>query len=118
MRYGPRLDPYKEIIDARLAEYPELSAVRLFDEVRAAGYPGGYGQVKRYVRVVLPRAPEEPVRRFETAPGHQAKVDFAEFGTPWGKRHALIVVLGYSRYMWLRYYERQMMGVVMRGLDL
>ena len=47
VRYGPRrrqsskLDPYKEIIDARLAEYPELSAVRLFDEVRAAGYPGG-----------------------------------------------------------------------------
>ena len=123
VRYGPRrrrsskLDPYKEIIDARLAEYPELSAVRLFDEVRAAGYPGGYGQVKRYVRVVRPRAPEEPVRRFETAPGHQAQVDFAEFGTPWGKRHALIVVLGYSRYMWLRYYERQTMGVVMRGLE-
>ena len=75
VRYGPRrrrsskLDPYKEIIDARLAEYPELSAVRLFDEVRAAGYSGGYGQVKRYVRVVRPRAPAEPVRRFETAPG-------------------------------------------------
>ena len=40
--YGPRrrqswkLDPYKEIIEAHLAEYPELSAVRLFREVRAA----------------------------------------------------------------------------------
>ena len=61
VRYGPRrprtsvLDPYKGIIDARLAEYPELSAVRLFQEVRAAGYPGGYGQVKRYVRQVRPR---------------------------------------------------------------
>ena len=54
VRYGPRcprtpmLDPYKGIIDTRLAEYPELSAVRLFQEVRAAGYPGCYGQVKRY----------------------------------------------------------------------
>ena len=53
------LDPYKGIIDARLAEYPKLSAVRLCNEVRAAGYGGGYGQVKRYVREVRRRAPWE-----------------------------------------------------------
>ena len=94
LRYGPRprrpskLDPYKGIIDARLAEYPKLSAVRLFNEVQAAGYGGGYGQV-----------------------------DFADFRLPWGKRHALIVVLGYSRRMWLKFYERQTMPVVMRGLE-
>ena len=123
VRYGPRrqrpskLDPYKEIIEVRLAEYPELSAVRLFEEVRAAGYRGGYGQVKRHVREVRPRAPVEPVERFETEPGHQAQVDFAEFRLPWGRRHALIVVLGYSRYMWLQYCERQTMAVVMRGLE-
>ena len=76
MRYGPRrprpskLDPFKGIINARLAEYPELSAVRLYKEVRAAGYAGGYGQAKRYVREVRRRPPEEPVRRFETPPGH------------------------------------------------
>ncbi len=123
VRYGPRprrpskLDPYKGIIDARLAEYPKLSAVRLFNEVRAAGYGGGYGQVKRYVREVRPREPVEPVRRFETPPGHQGQVDFADFRLPWGKRHALIVVLGYSRRMWLKFYERQTMPVVMRGLE-
>ncbi len=120
VRYRPRapapsrLDPYKGIIDTRLADYPRLSAVRLFNEVRAAGYPGGYGQVKRYVRRVRPREPEEPIQRFETPPGHQAQVDFAEFRLPWGKRHALIVVLGYSRLMWLRFYERQTMPVVAR----
>ena len=37
-----KLDPYKGIIDARLEAFPKLSAKRLFDEVRAAGYPGGY----------------------------------------------------------------------------
>ena len=57
------------------------------------------------------------MQRFETPPGHQGQVDFAEFRLPWGKRHALIVVLGYSRYMWLQYYERQTMTVVMRGLE-
>ena len=123
VRYGPRprraskLDPYKGIIDARLAAYPKLSAVRLFDEVQAAGYPGGYGQVKRYVRRVRPKEQVEPAQRFETPPGHQGQVDFADFRLPWGKRHALIVVLGYSRQMWLRFYERQTMPVVMRGLE-
>lgn len=34
-----KLDPYKAIIDARLAEFPRLSAQRLFDEIRAVGFP-------------------------------------------------------------------------------
>ncbi len=123
VRYGPRrprpsrLDPYKEIIETRLARYPDLSAVRLFEEIRKAGYEGGYDQVKRHVREVRPLPEPEPVRRFETPPGHQGQVDFAEFKTPWGKRHALVVVLGYSRLMWVRYYERQTMAVVMEGLE-
>ena len=121
--YGPRpsrptkLDRFKEIIAVRLAVYPQLSAVRLFDEVQAAGYTGGYDQVKRHVREVRPREAEEPLVRFETAPAHQAQVDFAEFQLPWGKRHALLVVLGYSRRMWLRFYQRQTLMVVIRGLE-
>jgi len=41
VRYGPRppvptkLDAYKPIIEARVAAYPELSAVRLLEEIRA-----------------------------------------------------------------------------------
>ena len=34
-------DPYKAIIDARLEAFPKLSAKRLSDAVRAAGYAGG-----------------------------------------------------------------------------
>ena len=112
-----KLDPYKAIIEARLAAFPKLTATRLYREVRKAGYPGGYGQVKRYVRQVRPRAPEALVQRFETPPGYQPSVDFADFRLPWGKRYALIVVLGYSRLMWFRYYERKTMLVVMRGLE-
>ena len=121
--YGPRclmpskLDPYKPLIDTRLKEYPKLTAVRLFKEVRAAGYPGSYNQVKRYVRKVRPRPPEEPVVRFETAPGRQGQVDFAHFRLPWGKRYALIVVLGYSRLLWVQFYTRQTMKALMHGLE-
>lgn len=58
VEYGPRppkpskLDPWKASIKARLTEFPQLAAAKLFREVRADGYPGGYGQVKRYVKQV------------------------------------------------------------------
>ena len=119
-QYAPRptqLDPFTAIITARLATYPELSAVRLFDEVRAAGYPGGITQVRDYVARVRPRPAPEPLVRYETAPGHQAQVDFAEFRLPWGKRYALVVVLGYSRLFWLKFYPRQTLATVTTGLE-
>jgi len=112
-----KIDGYREMIQIRLAEYPRLTATRLFDEVRAAGYAGGYTQVKDYVREARPGPPADPVVRFETPPGLQAQVDFAEFRLPWGKRFALLVVLGYSRLMWLQYYPRQTLAVLMRGLE-
>ena len=112
-----QLDAFTGIITARLATYPELSAVRLFEEVRAAGYPGGITQVREYVARVRPRPEPEPLVRFETAPGHQAQVDFAEFRFPWGKRYALVVVLGYSRLLWLKFYPRQTLATVIAGLE-
>jgi transposase len=50
--------------------------------------------------------PPEPVIRFETPAGRQAQVDFARFSFPWGVRYALLVVLGYSRLLWCRFYVR------------
>ena len=118
VRYRPRppvptkLDPYRGIITARLETFPALTAQRLFDEVRAAGYPGGYTQVKAYVRQVRPRPPVAPVVRFETPPGYQGQVDFGTFTLPWGRRHALLIVLGYSRLLWLQFFPRQTMAVL------
>ena len=112
-----KLAPYHAIIHERLTTYPELSAVRLFEECRAAGFLGSYTQLKEFVRGVRPRPEPAPVVRFETAPGHQGQVDFAECQFPWGKRWALMVVLGYSRLLWLRFYPRQTMLTLMRGLE-
>ena len=123
VRYGPRppaptkLDPYKPIIEARLAAYPELSAVRLLDEIRAAGYLGGYSQLKAFVQRVRPTPTPEPVVRFETPAGRQAQVDFARFRFAWGVRYALLVVLGYSRLLWCRFYPRQDMATLYDGLE-
>ena len=123
LRYSPRppvphkLDPYRAIIDSRLEEFPGLSAQRLFDEIRAAGYPGGYSRVRDYVRAARPCPAAEPVVRFETPAGHQGQVDFATFSLPWGRRHALVVVLSHSRLLWLCFYRRQTMAVLTEGLE-
>jgi len=123
VRYGPRpavatkLDPYRSIIVNRLELFPELTSVRLHAEIKAAGYCGSYTQVKEYVRRIRPRPAEEPIVRFETAPGHQGQVDFAEFRLPWGKRYAFLVVLGYSRVLWSQFFPRQTMRVVFDGLE-
>lgn len=112
-----KIDEYRGIVQSRLEEFSELSAVRLHDELRAAGYKGGYTQVKEYVRQVRPPRPVEPVVRFETPPGHQAQVDFAHFRLPWGRRYALLLVLGYSRVLWLRFFKRQDMRTLFAGLE-
>lgn len=123
VQYKPRppvprkIDPYKAIIVSRLEEFPRLTATRLFQEIRAAGYTGGYTQVKEFVRQIRPRPPEDPVIRFETPPGHQAQVDLAHFRFPWGRRYGLLVVLGYSRLLWLRFYARQDMHTLFSGLE-
>ena len=123
VRYGPRrpvttkLDAYKPIIETRLAAYPALSAARLLEEIHAAGYAGGYSQLKAFVRRVRPAPAPEPVIRFETPAGRQAQVDFAHFRFPWGVRYALLVVLGYSRLLWCRFYARQDMATLVDGLE-
>jgi transposase len=122
-RYGPRapvptkLDPHKTLIRTRLDTYPLLTAVRLFEEVRAGGYTGSLTQLKAFVRQVRPVPEPEPPNRFETEPGLQAQVDFADVRLPWGKRYALVVVLGYSRLRWVQCYPRQTMRILLRGLE-
>jgi len=123
VHYAPRpsvsrqLDAYRGIIQARLQSYPLLTAQRIFEEIRAAGYSGGYTQIKEYVRSIRPRVPLEAVQRFETPAGFQGQVDFASFNLPWGRRYALLVVLGYSRLIWLKFFTRQSMQCLFAGLE-
>ncbi len=105
------------LIEARLAAFPALSAVRLFAECRAAGYTGGYSQLTALVRRLRPARVVEPVVRFETAPGEQAQFDFATVKLPWGTRYALVMVLGYSRLLHVEFVPRQTALTVMLGME-
>ncbi len=103
-RVGSKLDPFKPLIDQWLAKDAGLQATRIHqDLVRDYGFAGGYPTVRRYVERARPRTPEPVSERFETAPGHQAQVDWsheAPIRTSSGLELPLYgfhMVLGHSR---------------------
>ena len=50
------LDPYQEIVRIRLSEYPDLSAERLFRELRESRGSGREGAIRRCCRFVRGRS--------------------------------------------------------------
>ena len=75
-----KLDPYKDYLLARLAEFPELSAPpRSSRRSAPRATRGGISILKDFTRPYRERR-REPVVRFETPPGRQAQVDWAELG--------------------------------------
>lgn len=104
------MDPYKPYIQERLAKY-DLTATRLFREIKAQGYNGSYETVKRYVATLKEERPRRAYVRFETEPGEQAQVDRSYFGkVRWGERELPLwcfsMVLGYSRALYVEFTTR------------
>ncbi|MEO0823146.1 MAG: IS21 family transposase [Pseudomonadota bacterium] len=113
--------PYEAYLRDRIEAYPDLSGRRLLREIRDRGYAGGYTAVTDFLRQVRPkqRAPFE--RRFETPPGRQAQVDFAEFKVEFTDEPGIVrkvwlfsLVLGHSRWIWGRFCASQDLQTVLR----
>lgn len=112
-----QVDPYREQVRRLLEEAPERSAVNILQRLREAGYHGGYTILKEAVAAVRPRAPQEAYVKLEFAPGEAAQVDWGEFGDVFGegvKVHAFVMVLCYSRKLYLEFTRRETMGALLR----
>jgi transposase len=113
-------DPFVPFIVEQLTKHPRLCASRLFEMVRARGYPGGADHFRRVVGQHRPKRPAEAFQRLKTLPGEQAQVDWAYFGKLRVGRAerplwAFVMVLSFSRQLFLRFFPGCSMPFFLRG---
>jgi transposase len=103
------LDPHKTKIDALLARYPELSAVRIHEEIARGldGYTGSVITVRRHVRSIRP-ARGRVYQEVHYEPAQAMQVDWGEcgrvtIGNTTRKVSVLVAVLCYSRLTYIEF---------------
>jgi transposase len=108
---GSKVDPFKPMIDQILEENPSYNSEILFERLTKMGYAGKISVMKDYVSLVRKQLAIQAVIRFETEPARQAQVDWKEFGKQIvdgveTKLYAFVMVLGYSRKVFVRFTTR------------
>jgi len=114
------IDPYRAFIVETLTKYPTLRASRLYMMVRERDYPGAPDHFRALVAQLRPRPAAQAYLRLRTLPGEQAQVDWAHFGKLTVGRAvrplmAFVMVLSYSRQLFLRFYLGAAMNYFIRG---
>lgn len=104
-----KLSPYHDYLKQRVrAAFPEwLPATVLLSEIQTKGYMGQISQLRAYLRSLKPLPKPDPIVRFETEPGEQMQVDWAEFKFGKVKLHAFVATLGYSRYCYVEFVDNE-----------
>jgi transposase len=121
-RRGSLLEPYLPQINDLLAKYPELSAVRIHEEIAhgPAGYAGSTDVLRRYLRRVRP-ARGRVYQEVHYDPGQAMQVDWGEcgrvqVGSTTRKVSAFVAVLCYSRLVYIEFTLSQRKAEFYRGL--
>ncbi|GAB4224292.1 MAG: IS21-like element IS100 family transposase [Gammaproteobacteria bacterium] len=111
-----KLDPFRDYIQQRLAQaHPHwIPATVIYREIIARGYTGKIATLRNYMYRLKPLAKQEPVVRFETAPGEQMQVDWAEFRKGTARLAALVATLGYSRMTYVHFVSDEPLPTLLR----
>ena len=119
---GSLLDPYLERIQQLLAKYPDLSAVRIREEIARGpeGYTGSTSVLRRYLRRVRP-ARGRVYQEVLYQPGQAMQVDWGEcgrvqVGSTTRKVSVFVAVLCYSRLQFIEFTLSQRKAEFYRGL--
>lgn len=114
------VDPFIPLIRTTFEKYPTLRASRLYAMVRERGYRGGPDHFRHVVARYRPAPVAEAYLRLRTLPGEQGQVDWGYFGklqvgraerALWG----FVMVLSYSRQIFLRFFFGNAMANFLRG---
>lgn len=114
------IDGYLPFILQTLEKYPHLTASRLYGMVRERGYVGGLDYFRRQIARHRPRKPVEAYLRLRTLPGEQCQCDWASFphlmvGRARRPLMAFVMVLSWSRRIFLRFFLNARMESFLRG---
>ncbi len=122
VRRNSLLDTQRSKIDALLAKYPELSAVRIQEEIARGldGYTGSACTVRRYVRTIRP-ARGRVYQEVNYEPGQAIQVDWGTCGTvqvgaTTRKVSVFVAVLCYSRLIYIEFALSQRKAEFYRGI--
>lgn len=115
------LDAYDASIREWLEETPELKAPAVLERLRTLGYTGGITIVRDRLRRLRPRPARRAYLSLEFSPGEAMQVDWADFGfaIPGCPRRvsALVMVLCYSRYLYLEFTLSQRFETFLRAFE-
>lgn len=105
-----KLDPFKPLLQEWMNQGIYNCEV-LFERIREQGYQGGRTILKDYVKDFRPSKQAPAIQRYETKPGEHAQVDWGicETVDPEGQIHKVpvfVMVLGYSRSMYIEFTKR------------
>ena len=115
-----QLDPFLPFIRQTLEKFPTLNASRLYAMARERGYRGGPDHFRHLIACHRPRPQAEAYLRLRSLPGEQAQVDWGHFGhLEIGRARrplmAFVMVLSYSRQIFLRFFPDARMENFLRG---
>jgi transposase len=115
-----KVDPYLPFILEMLGKFPTLTASRLHGMVWERGYRGGKSRFRAVIACHRPRPKAEAYLRLRTLPGDQAQCDWGHFGKlVIGRARrplmAFVMVLSYSRHIFLRFFLDARMENFLRG---
>jgi transposase len=114
------LEPYLPLVIETWKRYPRLPASRLYEMCRQRGYPGSPSHFRHLVAAHRPRPAAEAYLRLRTLPAEQAQADWGHFGKVTVGRAsralmAFVMVLSYSRRIFLRFFLGQQTENFLRG---
>jgi transposase len=104
------LSPFVRIIQD-LVRQDNFRASWIFNRLKQICYTGGYDTVKSFVRPLKEQQARIAYSRFETMPGRQAQIDWADFKITEPSRrtttvYLFLMQLGYSRAMYGEFVQR------------
>ena len=108
---GSKLDPYKDTIQ-EIINLGIFNCEVIYERIKEEGYTGGLTILRDYVRQFRPPKQVHAVCRYETKPGQQAQVDWGEYtyiDEETGeirKLYVFVMVLGYSRAIYVEFTNR------------